>query len=550
LSATPSDGSDLVFLPLGGAGEIGMNLNCYGYGTAEERAWIIVDCGVMFGRETSTPGVDLMLPDVRFLEENREDIAGLVLTHGHEDHIGAVAHLWPRLRCPVYATPFTARLLEDKLEEADLKDMVKLKVVPLGGRIKLGPFDIELISITHSIPEPNAIAIRTPLGVVVHTGDWKIDPDPQLGETTDDRALRKLGEQGVIACVCDSTNALVSGESGSEARVKRALHDLIGSLKGRVAVTSFASNVARLDSIAHAARAHGREVVLVGRAMRHMVTCARDTGYLKDFPALRDEEEAPRLPRDRVLFLCTGSQGEPRAALARIAAGEHPFVSLGEGDSVIFSSRIIPGNELAIFELQNKLAARGVAVLTERDHFVHVSGHPARDELAAMYSWVKPRIAVPVHGELRHMSEHARFARELQVPEAIVAQNGQMVRLAPGRAEIIDEAPAGRLYLDGRLLTHEDEGYARARRSLSFAGFIGVTLILDRNGRLAADPVLHMEGIPEAVFAPVRDAVDRALNGKRRLDEDLTEQVRIAARRAANDVWGKKPVVRVQTAEV
>jgi ribonuclease J len=527
-----------------------MNLNCYGYGPPAERAWIIVDCGVMFGRETSTPGVDLMLPDIRFLEENREDILGLVLTHGHEDHIGAVAHLWPRLRCPLYATPFTARLLEDKLDEAGLKDFVKLKVVPLGGRVTLGPFNIELVTITHSIPEPNAIAIRTPLGVIVHTGDWKIDPDPQLGETTDERALRQLGEEGVLACVCDSTNALVQGESGSEARVKRSLHDLIGTLRGRVAVTSFASNVARLDSIARAARAHGREVILVGRAMRHMVMCARETGYLKDFPPLREEEEAPRLPPERVLFLCTGSQGEPRAALARIAAGEHPYVSLGEGDSVIFSSRIIPGNELAIFELQNQLAARGVAVLTERDHFVHVSGHPARDELAAMYHWVKPRIAIPVHGELRHMTEHARFARELQVPEAIVAQNGQVVRLAPGRAEIVDETPAGRLYLDGRLLTHEDEGYARARRSLSFAGFIGVTLILDRKGRLAADPVLHMEGIPEAVFAPVKEAVERALNGKRRLDEDLAEQVRIAARRAANDVWGKKPVVRVQTAEV
>ncbi len=550
LPGNPQDGAELVFLPLGGAGEIGMNLNCYGYGPAEAREWIIVDCGVMFGRETSTPGIDLILPDIRFLEENREDVAGLVVTHGHEDHIGAVAHLWPRLRCPVYATPFTARLLEDKLEEAGLEDLVKVKVVPLGGRIRLGSFDIEFISITHSIPEPNALAIRTPLGVVVHTGDWKLDPDPQLGEKTNDAALRRLGQEGVLACVCDSTNALVQGESGSEARVKTALHDLIGTLKGRIAVTAFASNVARLDSIAHAARAHGREVVLVGRAMRHMVMCARDTGYLKDFPPLCEEEESARLPPERVLFLCTGSQGEPRAALARIAAGEHPYVSLGEGDTVIFSSRIIPGNDLAIFELQNRLAARGVAVLTERDHFVHVSGHPARDELAQMYAWVKPRIAIPVHGELRHMSEHARFARELQVPEAIVVENGKVVRLAPGKAEIVDETPSGRLYLDGRILTHEDEGYARARRGLGFAGFIAVTLIVDRKGRLAADPVLHMEGIPESVFAPVREAVDRALNGKPRSAEDLTEQVRIAARRAANDVWGKKPVVRVQTAEV
>jgi ribonuclease J len=544
------NGAELVFLPLGGAGEIGMNLNCYGYGPENARQWIVVDCGVLFGRETSTPGIDLIMPDIRFLEEVREDLLGLVLTHGHEDHIGAVAHLWPRLKCPVYATPFTARLLEDKLEEAGLEDRVKMKIVPLGGAVTLGPFALEFISITHSIPEPNALAIRTGLGTVVHTGDWKLDPDPQLGEVTDDAALRRLGEEGVLAMVCDSTNALVNGESGSEGEVRRSLIQLIGDIKGRVAVTAFASNVARLQSVAEAARAANRELVLVGRSMHHMVNCARDTGYLKKFPRVVSEEEAADLPADHVLYLCTGSQGEPRAALSRIASGDHPYVSLGEGDSVIFSSRIIPGNELAIFELQNQLAARGICVLTERDHFVHVSGHPARDELAAMYSWVKPKIAVPVHGELRHMSEHARFARELQVPQAIVALNGQMVRLAPNGAEIIDETPSGRLHLDGRLLVHEDDGYARLRRSLGFAGFIGVTLVLDRKGRLAADPVVHLEGIPDSVHEPVRDAVARAANGKRGRDGDLQETVRIAARRAANEIWGKKPIVRVKTVEV
>jgi len=544
------NGAELVFLPLGGAGEIGMNLNCYGYGPENARQWIVVDCGVLFGRETSTPGVDLMMPDIRFLEEVREDLLGLVLTHGHEDHIGAVAHLWPRLRCPVYATPFTARLLEDKLEEVGLEERVKMKIVPLSGAITLGPFSLEFISITHSIPEPNAVAIRTGLGTVVHTGDWKIDPDPQLGEVTNDAALRRLGEEGVLAMVCDSTNALVNGESGSEGEVRRSLIRLIGGIKGRIAVTAFASNVARLQSVAEAARAANRELVLVGRAMHHMVNCARDTGYLKKFPRVVSEEEAADLPADHVLYLCTGSQGEPRAALSRIASGDHPNVTLGDGDTVIFSSRIIPGNELAIFELQNRLAERGVSVLTERDHFVHVSGHPARDELAAMYSWVKPKIAVPVHGELRHMSEHARFARELQVPQAIVAMNGQMVRLAPDGAQIVDETPSGRLHLDGRLLVHEDDGYARLRRSLGFAGFIGVTLVLDRKGRLAADPVVHLEGIPEAVHDPVRDAVARAANGKRNRDDDLQETVRIAARRAANEVWGKKPIVRVQTVEI
>jgi len=540
--------TELVFLPLGGAGEIGMNLNCYGYGPPDARTWIVLDCGVLFGRETTTPGVDLMMPDIRFLEEQRTSLLGIVLTHGHEDHLGAVAHLWPKLRCPVYATPFTARLLRNKLEEAGLDDRVKVHIVPLGGKITLGPFALTFISITHSIPEPNAVAIRTPLGTVVHTGDWKIDPNPQLGEVTDDAALRALGEEGVLACVCDSTNALVPGESGSEADVKTALHDLIGALTGRVAVTAFASNVARLHTVAQAARAHGREIVLVGRAMRTMVEAARDTGYLKDFPRVWAEEDSARLPDNRVLYLCTGSQGEPRAALARIAAGEHPTVSLGDGDTVIFSSRIIPGNELAIFELQNDLAARNVAVLTERDHFVHVSGHPARDELAQMYAWVKPKLAIPVHGELRHMTAHARLARELQVPNAIVALNGQMVRLAPGTAEIIDEAPHGRLHLDGDLLVHEDEGFARSRRALSYAGFIGVTLVIDSKGRVAADPALHMEGIPEAVMESVTEAVSKALKGKR--GDDLKEQVRIAARRAAKNVWGKKPIVRVETVEI
>lgn len=542
------DSAELVFLPLGGAGEIGMNLNCYGYGPPNDRVWIVVDCGVLFGRETTTPGVDVIMPDIRFLEEVRSALLGIVLTHGHEDHIGAVAHLWPKLRCPIYATPFTVKLLQHKFEDAGLQDRVKVTPVPLAGRIRLGPFAIEFISITHSIPEPNCLAIRTPAGTVVHTGDWKIDPHPLLGPVTDDAALRSLGEEGVLALVCDSTNALVSGESGSEDSVRTALIRLIGTLKGKVAVTAFASNVARLASIAAAAKAANREVVLAGTAMRRMVNAARDTGYLRDFPKTVDDESCSGIPDDHLLFLCTGSQGERRAALARIAAGEHPYVTLGEGDTVIFSSRIIPGNELAIFDLQNRLAAKGICVLTERDHFVHVSGHPARDELATMYAWVKPKISVPVHGELRHMQEHARFARELQVPKAIVATNGQMLRLAPGDPEIIDETPAGRLHLDGRILVHEEDGHARTRRALSFAGFVGITLVFDRRRRLAAEPLFYMEGVPPGVEESLREAVSRALKEKSR--DDIEEHVRIAARRAAADIWGKKPVVRVKMVEI
>lgn len=545
-----SAADEFVFLPLGGAGEIGMNLNCYGYGPPDNRRWIVLDCGVMFGREGHTPGVDIIAPDIRFLEENRENVLAIVLTHGHEDHIGAVPLLWPKLRCPVYATPFTASLVRGKLEEAGLEDEVRVRTVPLSGKLTLGPFKLELVTLTHSIPEPNAVAIRTQLGTVVHSGDWKIDPDPQLGEVTDTKKLRALGEEGVLALVCDSTNALVPGESGSEADVRKELHKLIGTLTGRVAVTSFASNVARLDSIAYAARAHGREIVLVGRSMHRMVEAARETGYLKDFPRVWAEDDAARLAAERVLYLCTGSQGEQKAALARIASGNHPFVNLGEGDTVVFSSRIIPGNDLAIFDLQNQLAERGVAVITEKDHFVHVSGHPARDELAQMYAMVKPKIAIPVHGELRHMTEHARFARELQVPEAIVVRNGDMLRLAPGPAETIDEAPSGRLHLDGDILVHEEDGYAKARRAMSFSGFIGITVVVDRKGRASADPVFHISGVPEEVIEPVKEAVARAMGGKRLSGEDLQESVRIAARRAANEVWGKKPVVTVEIVEV
>jgi len=542
-------GDELVLLPLGGAGEIGMNFNAYGFGPPDARKWIVVDCGVLFGRETTSPGIDVIMPDIRYLAEQRENVLAIVLTHAHEDHIGAIGHLWPMLRCPLYATPFTARLIEGKLEEAGLRDRVRVKQVALGGHIEIGPFAVDFVSITHSILEPNALAIRTPLGTVVHTGDWKIDPDPLLGEATDSNALKKLGDEGVLATVCDSTNALVQGHSGSEARVRQGLSALIGSLTGRIAVTAFASNIARLDSVAKAAREHGREIALVGRSMHKLISAARETGYLGDFPNVIDEADAAQLPPRRVLYLCTGSQGEPRAALPRIAAGDHHHVSLGAGDAVIFSSRIIPGNELAIFELHNKLAGLGVEVLTEQDHFVHVSGHPCRDELAEMYRWTRPRIAVPVHGELRHMSEHARLARALQVPEAVVVENGHMLRLAPGPAQIIDEVPSGRIHLDGKVLIEEGAGLARGRRALGYAGLIAVMLVIDGKGRVAAEPAFVIEGIPEPVHAAIRAAVAEALKRHKKGDEDaLKENVRRAARRAAQDAWGKKPVTRVEAA--
>lgn len=551
---SPGTADELVFLPLGGSGEIGMNLNLYGYGPEDDRQWIIVDLGVTFGDER-TPGVDLIMPDPAFIEDRRADLLGIVLTHAHEDHIGAVAHLWPRLRCPVYATPFTATMVRGKLIESGIESEVPMHIIPLGHRFDLGPFDIELVTLTHSILEPNALAIRTPLGLVMHTGDWKIDPDPVLGGDIDIARLTEIGDEGVRAIVCDSTNVFTPGTSGSEADVAKSLIEVIRPLEGRVAVTTFASNVARLESIARAAAACDRHAVLVGRAMHRVVAAARDAGYLNDLPPFVGENDAGYLPREKVLFICTGSQGEPRAALARIAEDGHPNIVLGKGDCVIFSSRVIPGNEVSIFDLQNTLALRGIRVITEKDHFVHVSGHPCRDELARMYQWIRPEIAVPVHGEARHLAEHAALARELQVPQQVVIRNGLMVRLAPGPAEIIDEAPSGRIYLDGDVLTASDEGAVQERRRLAFAGSVFVSIVLDGKGQVRGDPQVRLMGVPEEDGDGVGfedralDAVDAALDrlpAKRRGDDDtVAEFLRRAVRGALRREWGKKPQVDV-----
>jgi len=546
--AQPND--ELIFVPLGGAGEIGMNLNLYGYGPEAGRKWIMIDLGVMFGGD-DTPGIDVIMPDPGFIEEHKRNLLGIVLTHAHEDHIGAVGHLWPRLRVPVYATPFTAALVRGKLEEEGILDEVPLHIIPLGGELKLGPFELEFIDITHSIPEPNCIAIRTPLGTVLHTGDWKIDPNPVVGRKTDIEGLRRIGEEGVLATICDSTNVFVPGRSGSEADVAASLEAVINMCKGRVAVTAFASNVARMQSVIQAGAKAGRHVALVGRSMHKISRAAIETGYLKGIPPLIDEESAADLPPSKVLYLCTGSQGETRAALSRIASGEHPHVHLGPGDTVIFSSRVIPGNERLIHTLQNDFAMRGVEVISAEDHDVHVSGHPARDELADMYSWLRPKVAVPVHGEERHLMEHVRLAKSLQIPEAIHAPNGSVVRLAPGPATIIDEAPHGRLHLDGSVLTDRDDSAMKERRSLSFAGSVAVTIILDARGRPAADPVVICLGLPESVVEAARQAATDAQDRfGRKFDDDkrTAEEIRRAVRREIQDVWGKKSLVRVEIA--
>jgi len=543
-NGVPGD-DELLFLPLGGAGEIGMNLNLYGHAGK----WLMVDLGITF-RDDTTPGVEVIMPDPSFIEERRDDLAGLVLTHAHEDHLGAVQYVWDRLRCPVYATPFTSALLRRKLAETDLLKRVPLTEIPLSGSFSVGPFDIELITLTHSIPEPNAVVIRTGAGTVMHTGDWKLDPSPLVGETADEAALIRVGKEGVLAMVCDSTNVLVPGESGSEADVRENLVELVGQFENRVAVACFSSNVARLETIAHAGAVHGRDVALVGRSLWRMYDAAKEAGYMTDVPPFVSESDAGFLPRDKTLIICTGSQGEPRAALTRIANGDHQSVDLDAGDTVIFSSRIIPGNETAINRLQNRLSQRGIDVVTARGDDIHVSGHPAQDELAQMYQWVRPQIAVPVHGESRHLYAHAKLARACQVPQSVVVHNGDLVRLAPGDAEIIDEVFNGRLALDGNRLINLDSHTIRDRRKMTFHGAAVATVIMDSKGNLHEEPIVSMIGVldddAEAdVLDEVIDALIDALEDMsakdRRDDAAVSERARRAVRRCLRDVCGKRP---------
>lgn len=545
-------GDELLFLALGGAGEIGMNLNLYGHAGK----WLMVDLGIAFG-DDSMPGVEVIMPDPAFIVERRERLAGIVLTHAHEDHLGAVADLWPRLQAPVYATPFAASVLRRKLAEAGLMDAVPITEIPLRARFRIGPFDLELITMTHSILEPNALAIRTGLGTVFHTGDWKIDPEPLLGDVTDEETLRRIGEEGALAMVCDSTNVFVEGEAGSEASVRLNLEKLVASRRGRVAVTCFASNLARVESIAKAAVAARRHPVLSGRALQRMVDAAQECGYLLDFPACVDERSAGYLPRDKVLFICTGSQGEPRASMAKLAGDDHRDLVLEEGDTAIFSARIIPGNERAVGRLHNALLARGVEVITDREADIHVSGHPARDELVRVYQWIRPRVAVPVHGEVRHMVEHAAVARACQVPETVVAPNGSLVRLAPGPAEIVDHVPVGRLARDGDNLVALDGESLRERRKLLWNGSAAATLVLDRQGRAAAEPVVSLRGIDDAdgelvpgIVAGLKEMLADLSQGERGDDQRIREAAGRAVRRVVRAHVGKKPLTDVHIVRI
>ena len=546
---------ELMFAPLGGVGEIGMNLSIYGLGNRHQRSWLAVDLGVSFGDEEHLPGIDLIMPDIRFLESERKNLVGLVLTHAHEDHFGAIIDLWPRLKCPIYATKFSAALFEAKCAAERNPPEIPVTVVPSGGRIDIGPFGVEFIPVAHSIPESHALAIHTASGIVLHTGDWKIDPTPLVGLPTDERRLRELGDEGVLALVGDSTNAVREGRSPSETEVAGTIAKLVKAAKGRVAVTTFASNVGRLRAVADAARGAGREVVVVGRAMERVVQVARETGHLDGMQEFRSVDVYGHLPPDKVLAVCTGSQGEQRAALARIARDDHPQVTLNRGDTVIFSSRTIPGNEKAVGAIINGLVTQGIEVITDRTELVHVSGHPRRDELRDLIAWVRPQVLIPVHGEALHLSEHARLARAAGVPKVLICKNGDLVRLGPGEVGIIDELPSGRFYKDGSILEDSKSRAVVERRRMAFAGCVFVALIVTDKGELIDDPEIDLVGIPEKnpagellddiVFDTVVSTLKSLPRTQRRDPDAMAESLRRAVRATIAEEWGKKPLCYV-----
>ncbi len=544
---------ELVFLPLGGTGEIGMNCYCYGTGPADDRQWLMVDLGVKFGDE-GDPGIDVILPDVGFIASDRKSLHGLVLTHAHEDHLGAVAWLWPQLQCPVYCTPFAAQILALKLKEAGLDEQVPVKVIDVGAKFEAGPFALEFVSVTHSIPEPTALVIRTKQGTIVHSGDWKIDRTPVLGQGMDEKRLRAIGTAGVDVLVCDSTNVLREGFSPSESEVADSIIEIVKHATGRVAVTTFASHVDRLSTAIRAARLAGREVVIAGRAMRNTIEAARACGMLKDSGRLLDEEEFGYLPPDKVMLLCTGSQGEPRAAMARIAEDEHPHISLDPGDLVIFSSKTIPGNEKEVARVLNNLARLDIDAVTSDDALVHSSGHPRQDELKTLYGWLKPRALIPMHGEPRHLRAHAIFAEAHGIADVLIPEDGQITRLVPGPLEHIDEAPCGRLHVDGRLIVPSEDGPAKQRRKLSYVGIVFVTAVVNAKSDLAAGIEVITDGLPfgleEELLTTARKAFDSTPKPRRKDSNALAETIRTSVRRAADVAWGKKPVVKVHVVQV
>ncbi len=549
---------ELFFCPLGGSGEIGMNMNLYAYGPEDNQKWIIVDMGVTFADE-SIPGIDLIYPDAGFIIDKKEDLLGIVFTHAHEDHIGSIVHIWPKLKCKIFATPFTAILIKEKFKEKKIDITDYLRIVELNSKIKLGPFEIDFITLTHSILEPNGLSITTPLGVVLHTGDWKVDPNPLIGNKVDEQKLKSIGDKGVVAMICDSTNVFSPGRAGSENDVRQSLLKIISNQKKRVLVTSFASNVARMESIFYIAKQTKRNISLVGRSMHRIYKAAKQCGYLKDLIEPLDPRDANKIPKEKILYLCTGSQGEPLGALNRIVNETHPDVNLDNGDTVIFSSKIIPGNEKKLYGLQNLIVKRDIDVITEENAFVHVSGHANRDDLKDMYNWVKPKCVIPVHGEHRHMKEHITFAKKMQIPFNLKVENGDIIKISKDKQpEIIDKAPTGKMYLDGNIAVSYDSNSIKERKNISINGFLEITIIISSNGKIKK-PVISYRGIPEDEIGEtfkfdLEDEITKtcksfAVNNFNQ-EKNLIDAIKQNCRKIVREKTGKRPFTNVNIARV
>ena len=550
---------EFIFCPLGGSGEIGMNMNLFAYGNPENRNWIIVDIGVTFADET-IPGIDLIYPDPGFIVDKKDDLLGLVLTHAHEDHIGAIAHIWPKLLCNIYATPFTSVLIQEKFKEKKIDMGNKLKIVELNGCVKLDPFKIEFVTLTHSILEPNGLSIETPAGIVLHTGDWKCDPNPLIGKTINKKKLSQIGEQGVLAMICDSTNVFSPGRAGSELDVRKSLLKIMEHKRKRIIVTSFASNVARMESIFYCAEKRGRQISLVGRSMHRIYKAAKQCGYLNDLIEPIDPREAKKISREKIVYLCTGSQGEPNGAMMRISNYIHPDVIIESGDTVIFSSKIIPGNERKLYKLHNQLVKNGIDVISEENEFVHVSGHPNRDDLKDMYNWVKPKSVIPVHGEHRHMIEHINFAKEMQVPYPVGVENGDIVQLYPGeKPKVVDKAPVGRIYIDGKISVDEESQSVKERKNLSLNGFLEITIIVNNSGSIIKKPIISFRGIPSneensnfffELEDNIRDICRTFSLKNSNQEQNLIEALKTNCRKAVKEKTGKRPYTNVNLVRI
>ena len=538
---------ELLFCPLGGSGEIGMNMNLFAYGKPDNQKWIMVDIGVTFA-DDSIPGIDLIYPDPGFIIDKKDDLLGIILTHAHEDHIGAIAHIWPQIKCKIFSTPFTAVLIKEKFKEKRIDIGNNLKIVNLNGTVDLKPFKVEFITLTHSILEPNGLRIETPAGNILHTGDWKCDPNPLIGDKINSKRLKEIGDKGVLAMICDSTNVFSIGRAGSELDVRKSLLNLMSRLKKRIIVTSFASNVARMESIFYCAEKSGRQISLVGRSMHKIYKAAKECGYLKNIMNPIDSRDAKKISREKIVYLCTGSQGEPMGAMMRIASYVHPDVIIEKGDTVIFSSKIIPGNEKKLYKLHNQLVRDGIEVISEESDFVHVSGHPNREDLNDMYDWVRPKAVIPVHGEHRHMKEHINFAKEKQIPYPIKVENGDIVKIYPGKKpEIYDKAPSGRLYVDGSVSVEEDSKSIKERKNISSNGYMEVTILVTPKGNIHKRPIISFKGLPvikeEEFIYGLEEEIEKtsktfSLNNKKQ-EQNLIDALKISCRKYSKEKTGK-----------